>query len=131
MALSKEADDNEFERLFRMASVPSWIHPRDVCPVAFNRGYGNSDLSAAHCLNLAQTILYVDGFQDHRYNTVWLVLPNPDNPTELAVRANKARRLDKRLPFREVKPMPGAMNKNHLLCLLHNIVVIIIITINA
>ena len=82
----------------------------------FKRGNGKVKLSATHALQLQKVIILHEEFQDHRYKLVWLVAPNPDDPTELARLANKATMLDRRLPPREVKSMCGAMNNNHLIC---------------
>ena len=71
-------------------------------------------VSSSHCLNLMDKIINTEGFGDTRYKTVWLHSPNPDDSCELTVLANQAAMLDKKLPLREVKPMPGSMNKNHL-----------------
>lgn len=60
-------------------------------------------------------IIFTEGFGDTRYKMVWLHSPNPDDACELAVLANQAAMLDKKLPLREVKPMPVSMNKNHLM----------------
>ena len=118
MAESKLGTEDRFEWLFSMGSAPGWINIRDVCPVAFNRGNGKSKLSAQHALKLMKTIVNDEDFQDHRYNMVWVKLPNPQDPTELVVLANKECKLDRRLPSREVKPMAGAMKANHLICVL-------------
>ena len=102
------------EALLRLAGPPTYVHLRDIAPCGFNRGNGSLKVCSTHALNLLKRITLVDGFGESRCPLVWLHTANPDDPTELAVLANQACLLDKQLPLREVKPMYGSMNKNHV-----------------
>lgn len=110
----KKMPTERVEALFKLASQPAYIKVPDFAFCSFNGGSGIVEVSSSHSLNLMDKISNKVGFGDSRYNMVWLHGPHADDPCEVAVLVNLESRLNKKLFIREVKPMPGSINKNHL-----------------
>lgn len=98
--------------ILRLSKGKRRVPLEDLGPALFNR-FGAAT-SGRRCRELMTRIVRVEGLVVYRYEAVWCIEPNPNDPLEVYRHGMEMYKNDKLLPTLVEKPLKALFRKTHL-----------------